>query len=103
MTQLNQAARKDLATRSLISDTVLRLIARSGVDLMHFKEGLDVSEKFLGEGDDAGPVVEAGYEFAGFDMHGKGGTIRMRMERLDGLFYPLPSRNGSYQHAGFGG
>lgn len=89
MTQLNQAARKDLATRSLISDTVLALIGRSGVDLLRFKEGMDVSTRCVGADDDVSALVAEGYEFAGFDM--SKGSSAIRLERLDGLFYPVNS------------
>jgi hypothetical protein len=87
MTQLNQAARKDLATRSLLSDTTLRMVARCGVDLLSFKEGLDVSTKLVGNDGDVSPLIADGYEFAGFDIKGQA----IRLERLEGLFYPVTS------------
>lgn len=90
MNLLNQQARKDLNRRSLISDSVLRLIGRSGVDLLTFKEGLDVHTVNLpADSTRIGELVSDGYEFAGFAP--LGAEYGLRMERLEGLFYPVTS------------
>lgn len=91
MNLLNQQARKDLAIRSVLSDQTLTLIGRSGVDLMHFREGLDVSERLIGADDSddkVGMAVAEGFEFKGFAQDGSG-KLAIQMERLDGLYYPL--------------
>lgn len=95
MTQLNQAAKRDLARRGLISDTVLSLVGRAkGLDLLHFKEGLDKVTQFVASTDESNRVnelLQQGYEFAGFEYKG---LPVMRMDRLDGLFYPLTGYRG---------
>jgi hypothetical protein len=92
MSILNQQARKDLNTRSGISDTVLKLIGRCGVDLLPYNEGLDMSIAHANSHDDSGRInelVAEGYEFAGFDLSNPNNPA-IRMERLDGLWYPVP-------------
>lgn len=81
----------DLNRRSTVTSTVLNLLRRApGLDLLDFNEGLDKSEAVVPANDDGSKVsrlVADGYQFAGITPE-----AGIKMERLDGLFYPVASR-----------
>ena len=86
---MNNQQRKDLATRSLIGDSMINLLRRApGLHLLTFKQGLNEHEVRVpatDTGDAVQSAVEQGFEFSGISPVDQSLVFR----KLEGLFYPL--------------
>ena len=95
---MNNQQRKDLATRSLIGDSVIGLLRRSkGLNLLTFKQGLNEHEVRVSaadSGDGVQRAVERGFEFAGISPV----TQELVFRKLESLFYPFSGLGNSSHH-----
>lgn len=86
---MNNQQRKDLATRSIIGDSMIGLLRRSrGLHLLTFNQGINEHTAHVPLADVDGKVpklVDDGFSLAGFTIDGKSMVFR----KMVGMFYPL--------------
>lgn len=94
---MNNQQRRDLATRSVIGDSIINLLRRSkGLNLLTYSQGLDERTARVPSTDNGNMTSEAvrhGFEFSGIAP-----DASLIFKKLKGLLYPLSGVGGYFNH-----